>query len=295
MNKQTIVITGGYGFIGNHIYNRLHGNKSYHIRRFPKSQLDLANTESVKSTLKTYQPNVIIHLGGISNPSLLINEEEMMNTNIMGTQRLLEYSPKCCRFIFASSIVVCGNAKFQKHEGNGQDPQSLYAASKAAAENLVSAYTNIGSVNGISLRLCATVGAGLTHGCLMDFIRKVKSPKERFDILGEFPGPYKPYLYISDVVNAIELAISSNMTGPFNICNENIICINDIANIVLDYYSVNKEPHWTGQNFVGDNSCLKYSNKLASSLLKWQPKYNSYDAIYQALDDIQKNEDYNGH
>lgn len=284
MKKKTILITGSQGFLGRNLCKVL--QSKYQLLTPDKSELDLQDINSIHSTLDKYQPDCIIHLGAISNPSAILNTYDLINININGTHALLDNCKPGCRFIFASSIVVCGTAANLKCEGNIQNPTSLYGGSKAAAENLVTAYTNLGKINGISLRFCAIVGNNNTHGMLKDFIKKAEDKDNPFRVLGKQPGSNKPYIYISDAIKAIELAIQNdNIQGPINITNQPILSVEEIANIILDYYNLNSKISWSGDTFAGDNLYLNYSNSLAKQLLDWSPNFDSREAIYQVLDD----------
>ena len=292
-----LLITGASGFLGHHFTNFFknhskissvytlsrRGNVTYNI--------DITDSNSVKSCLKECKPNIIIHLA--ANPLTKldeINPTDIVKTNIVGTQNVLHYAPEGCRFLFASSIVVYGDLTNRFQENLLCKPTSVYGVTKLAGENLVQAYSSMGNVNGVSLRTCATVsGIKLTHGILKDFIEKSRSSDSIFTIFGDKPGTCKPYIHVEDVLSAFDNLIfqNSEITGPINVCPNDEISALEVANIVLDTINKtkNKEIKFLGEKTIwkGDNKILRAS---ASNMEKlgWIRKYNtSKDAIKQAV------------
>jgi nucleoside-diphosphate-sugar epimerase len=278
---KKILITGKNGFVGSHLYKALSTSR-YEIRNIPRSLMDLQNPTQIKSILESYQPDIIIHLAGVSSPSKTIDAAKMIDINISGTTRLLQYMPKNCKFIFASSITAGGTCIDFKNEFDKAYPTSLYAITKLTCEHLINIYTK----NYVNLRFCAIIGSGITHGCLLDFNQRIKEDVDNFTIMGNAPGSCKPYLHISDCINAIMQAIKTTNSGTFNITNNDSITIEEIVDTVFKYHQINKQKVWLGQNFAGDNPYLNYSNKLAKDKLEWSPTMNSKEAIIKTIEEI---------
>lgn len=285
---MNILITGSHGFMGSHVYAHLLNRSQFRVIA-PNSKLfNILDEKYVKYILDS-KIDTIIHLAGISKPALKEDSwTSLVKTNVQGTENLLHYCKKGCRFILASSIVVYGNTPEPAQETDLPNPTSIYGASKLAAESLVSAYTNMGRINGICLRLCATVGSGLTHGVVHDFIEKARNNDKEFPIMGNAPGSVKPYLHIDDVITAISKAIiMRDINGCFNICPEDNLSIQKIAEITLSKCDKPKLVRWTGENFAGDNPILHAKNTKARNILEWQPAYKSESAIRKALNENQ--------
>lgn len=229
--------------------------------------------------METYTPSCILHLAGVASPGVT-NQGFVWKTNVDGTLNLVRFAPKGCRFILASSVVVYGDwlmnmsETAQYMETDDCHPTSMYGLSKLTAEKIVNFYTDEGHIDGLSLRLCATVGKGLTHGVLKDFLQKAKSDDHEFKMMGIYPGSTKPYMHINDVVGAFIAAIDSELRlGAINIVPSTSMTINNIAEFVLrlTHKKSQKKKVWLSNvNFAGDNHILRISNAQTKLLVKPQ-------------------------
>jgi nucleoside-diphosphate-sugar epimerase len=288
MKPQTVLITGTSGFVGKHLTQYLKQYPDlYSVIAPPSNILNLRDQISINKFIKGYKIDGVVHLAAKSSPSMDGDVEEFLDTNVVGTARLIQALDIGTRFIYASSIVVGGTSHIKYCNNYQHIPTNLYSASKAAAEDIVTAYTNLKKINGLSLRFCATVGEGLTHGCVLDFIKKLHSDNPVISLMGNYPGSKKPYLYIDDVCESIHLGLQEkDVLGSLNITNNDSITIDDIVDTVMSYYGITKEKEWTGINFPGDNPSLEYENYLTKLCLRWEPSLSSKEAILQTLKDI---------
>ena len=250
--------------------------------------IDLTKIEIVRKMFDYYEPDVIIHLAG--NP-LVKNPEGIFRDNVEVTQNLLTHCPQDCRFIFASSIVVYGDCQVHPKctEKDLPRPTSEYGITKLTSEYLVNMFTNRNKVIGVNLRLCATVGDGLTHGVIFDFMRKIRED-ETLTLLGDSPGSTKPYLHVDDAVKAFMkfLIHKPLVTGTFNVVPDDEINIEELAFSVIKGMNVIMPIEWLGEeaNWAGDNRYLCASSGRLRSL-GWTPKYTSSDAVVKAVKDLQ--------
>ena len=243
---------------------------------------------------KTHKPDTVFHLAG--NPLSKLDENkphDIVMDNIISTQKVLHHAPEGCRIILASTVIVYGDWLHEDelwtdssyYESDKTDPTSVYGMTKRAAESLVSIYTSMERVSGASLRLCATVGPNLTHGVIRDFIRKLQSPSEYLDVLGDEPGSKKPYCHIDDAIEAFILMSKSDVAGEFNVLPDNAIAIKEVAAAVMEGCEINKPVNWLGEgaNWKGDNKIIDVNNEKLKAL-GWNPKFpNSKDAIIDTV------------
>ncbi len=276
-----VLLTGSSGFLGQNLLRYLTDSVMFsrvYLTSMPDFSCDkfhtldikgdLRDEEKVKKWLDFAEPDCVIHLAGKAVPGTKQELwQEMWDVNVNGTHNLLKHLDPHTRFVFASSINV-------------QTVTTLYAASKLAAEQLVKVY----APNGVSLRFCAMVGPNLTHGALKDLIRKVKNDDE-IVAWGNAPGSIKPYLHVSDAIQAIVLAATSDCNGPLDICTSGVISIDHMIQVIQAELKTNKKVVWNEQTTKGDIQYIKGDNLLARDILHWKPGFNSIEAIQDTIRD----------
>jgi len=313
---MTTLVTGASGFVGRNLIQKLYAqknvfgdiisvtrqnflspfvSKSYAID-LGFSQTDKPSFYDLKRIMKKHRPKTIFHLASKSTVKMEGDEIfEILQDNILSTQKVCEWSPKGARVVLASSVIVYGDWMFKEEspkpytELDRTEPTSIYGMTKRASEGILRYHTSTGRIKGVSARMCATVGCGLTHGVIHDFIRKILN-NPTLQALGSSPGSIKPYCHVDDLMSALVLLGMSNKTGEYNVVPDDQISIEEVAKAVMIGLNNHKRIEWLGDssNWQGDNKMISVSNKKIKDL-GWKPKYNSRQTIIDVVSKLNEN------
>jgi UDP-glucose 4-epimerase len=204
---NTILVTGGAGFIGSHIVDRLmdtgckvvvFDNFSSGQMEFIEHHLDDVNFSLIKGDLLNtgeidaacHGVDLVYHAG--ANPDVrlgAVDTKVHFEQNITATYNLLEAMRKNAvpNVAFTSTSTVYGEAITipTPEEYGPLVPISLYGASKLACEALITSYSHTFDMHSWIFRFANIVGDRGTHGIIVDFIEKLKTDPNRLEILGD--------------------------------------------------------------------------------------------------------------
>ena len=301
---KCILVTGGAGFIGSHIVDRLmdtgckvvvFDNLSSGKMEFIEHHLDKTNFSLIKSDLlNTGEIDAACHgvdlvYHAAANPDVrlgAVDTKVHFEQNIKATYNLLEAMRKNAvpNVAFTSTSTVYGEAMTipTPEEYGPLVPISLYGASKLACEALITSYSHTFDIHSWIFRFANIVGDRGTHGIIVDFIEKLKSDAGHLEILGD-GRQSKSYLHVSDCVDAILFAVDciNETVNIFNVGSEDTIDATGIAGIVVEEMGVEDvEFIYTGgkRGWKGDVPRML----LAVDRLKelgWSPSYTSMDSV----------------
>jgi UDP-glucose 4-epimerase len=315
LRNKKIVVTGGAGFIGSHLVDRLvnmdnqvivvdnlsAGKLEFLSRSQDKIEIiktDLMNPEALTPVLDDC--SLVVHLA--ANPQVKIKDDETrqhIDQNILMTYYVLDAmrKSKVPNIIFASTSTVYGEAeKVPTPENYGPlVPISLYGASKLACEALISAYCYSYNMHGVMYRFANVIGARSTHGVIFDFINKLKADPKKLEILGREPGTDKSYIHISDTVNAMIHGFENaeERVGIFNIGTEDSTDVKTLANTVCKVMNLEDVAYdWTGgvddgRGWKGDVRIMILGIDKVKAL-GWVPKYTSTQAVELTASELTK-------
>lgn len=241
---MNVIVTGGAGFIGSHVVNRLleeghgvtviddfndyynpeikRGNVAAYGGEVRVVEGDIRDRELVRSVFAEAKADAVIHLAARAGVRPSIQDPVLyVDTNINGTMNLLEAAREfgVTEMVFASSSSVYGeNKKVPFAEDDLlEGVVSPYAATKLSGEHLCSNYAKHFGVNIRSLRFFTVYGPGQRPDlAISKFVRLVEGgqPIERY---GD-GSTGRDYTYISDIVDGVMAALAYRET-PFEIFN----------------------------------------------------------------------------
>jgi UDP-glucose 4-epimerase len=306
--KKKIIVTGGAGFIGSHIADKLLSN-NYRVTvidnlsggrmefleqnisnpDFEFRNVDLLEPAKLETAIKG--ADAVFHLA--ANPDVRLGPENTkvhLEQNIIATYNLLEAMRKnnVKNIFFTSTSTVYGEASvIPTPEDYGPlFPISLYGASKLACEALITSYCHTFKMNSWIFRFANIVGARGTHGIIVDFIEKLRKNPQSLEILGD-GRQNKSYIHVSECVDAIMYAWehSSDMVNIFNIGSNDTITATRIGEIIVEEMGLHDVKfNYTGgsRGWVGDVPKMMLSiDKLQS--IGWEFTYNSENSIRDAV------------
>lgn len=271
---MTILITGGAGFIGsNFAENWLKNNKGNLInldkltyagnlnnllalKNNPSHifiQGDICDTQLISGLLEKYKPDRVINFAAESHVDRSIHgPEEFIQTNIIGTFRLLEATKSYWlsmskdkkekfRFLHVSTDEVYGTLSKSDpafSEENPYKPNSPYSASKASSDHLVRAYHHTYGMPVLTTNCSNNYGPYQFPEKLIPLIIHNALKLKSLPIYGD-GLQIRDWLYVTDHCNAIETVLKKGRVGEvYNIggLNEmaNIDIVNTLCNILDD-------------------------------------------------------------
>jgi UDP-glucose 4-epimerase len=315
MDKSTVLVTGGAGFIGSHLVDRLlnDGIKVHvldnlstgnieHIKRWNNNNNNnnfrFFKLDLVHDPIEYYgdRYSTIFHLA--ANPdvrSSSINPKEHFEQNIISTFNILEYSRKhdIDTFVFTSSSTVYGEPNvIPTPEDTLLMPISMYGASKAACESLICSYAHMYGIKAVIYRLANVIGARSTHGVIYDFINKLIRNKNMLEILGD-GKQRKSYIHVNDCINAMLIGLNSNdKINIFNVGSDDYIDVITIADIIINALGLSDVQlkfidNGDGRGWKGDVKVMLLDTTRLKRL-GWRAMYNSKEAVRVTVNDIIK-------
>jgi UDP-glucuronate 4-epimerase len=317
--ERNVLITGGAGFIGSHLVDKLiaYGEKvtvldnlnefypqqikrrniAKHLEseRFSLIEGDLRNDEDLERAFKKGKFDVVVHLAGMAGvrPSLL-DPTLYMDVNVIGTQKLinkvLETNSKS-RFIFGSSSSVYGERGGESflETDRVDNPISPYAASKAAGEMLCHTAHHTSGLNSICLRFFTVYGPRQRPDlAIHKFCRQIDNG-EPIEVYGDGTSK-RDYTFITDIVSGITAAMLYNKT-PFEIMNlgrgEPVVLM-DLIDLLETELGKEAKIHFKPFQ-TGDVPYTFASIEKARRLLDYRPRTSTADGVKQFVKWYQEN------
>jgi len=244
-----ILITGGAGFIGSHLYEKLKKDNNnviavdnfFHASKNPIIEKVKYCDIRYKSDIEPYVKwsDVVFHLAAqIHVDRSIISPQETIDINVNGTLNILEAVRKYNKeMVFASTSEVYGTAQTKKiKENHPLDCQSPYAASKVAGERLAYSYYKTYGTKVAILRNFNTFGNfqndGSYGGVIAIFTRQALQGKT-LSIFGSGKQE-RDYMSVRDAIRGYEFLISHKCWGkPVNIGTGKTITITDLAKEII--------------------------------------------------------------
>jgi len=275
--KQSVLVTGGCGFIGSHIVDRLVADKSEVVI------LDNLST----GTIKNLNKSAIFYQGDVSDKILVnkifsqhkfdyvIHQASKINTNVLEEDPFHDLSSsvistiilsqncithKVKKLIFASSVAVYGRSKVLPVAEHGEiNPIYSYGISKQTAESYLKYFSNYYDLNFQILRYANVYGPRQPIygevGVIAIYTDKMIK-NEPLIIFGNGEN-LRDYIYISDVVNFTVQSIEFKNSSVYNVGSGSPASVNDVFSEFQKNSLSNLKPIYKSERFgeIGSFYC----------------------------------------
>jgi UDP-glucose 4-epimerase len=305
-------ITGGAGFIGAHLANRLLDSMSVEVtvydnfstgRRWhfgdrvanPSLQIVAGDCRDYKQLAAAMAGHdMVFHLASNSDiaraetdPAFDFYNGTWLTNNVLEAMRAT--GVKAIAFTSGSGVYGEVPPTPIKEDYDRMLPVSTYGACKLASESLISAYTFMFDMHGMVFRFANVVGPQQTHGVAHDFIRRLSVDRTKLTIYGD-GSQSKPYIHVDDVLEAF-LLIEGDSRGGYeyhNVSSEDYLTVREIADIVVERMGLTDVRYeFTGGSRGWKADVPMYRLNTAKIRSRgWANRLNSRDAVVQAVDSM---------
>jgi len=270
---QTYLITGGAGFIGSSLSEKLieEGNKVIAIDNFcdfydPKIKennvkelvkndnfklyrKDIRDREAIKQIFNENKIDVVMHLAAMAGvrPSIE-NPVLYQDVNCMGTQNILEEmkASNCKNLVMASSSSVYGNCKKVPFREDMIVDYAIspYAATKKANEVMTHVYHKLYNLNVIMLRFFTVYGPKQRPDLAINKFTRLMLEDKEIPMFGDGTTS-RDYTYIDDIVDGVIKSCkytieNDNVYEILNLGNSTPVSLKEMINVIAEV--LNKEP-----------------------------------------------------
>jgi UDP-glucose 4-epimerase len=302
LRDTRLLVTGGAGFVGSHIANRLvddnevvavddlsNGSADWLDDRVELVEGDVADPDVVAEAL-TADVDAVFHFAADKDPSRDDIAQYRQNNRL--TETVLERMDEVdvTKIAFTSSSTVYGEAPRPTPEDFAPlEPISIYGASKLGEESLLSVYAKSHGFTVWTFRFANIVGPRLQPGAVIpDFVLKLREDAETLEILGD-GRQEKSYMHVEECIDAMVHVIehADRDLNVFNLGTRTTTSVTTIADIVADEMGLDPDYTFTGgdRGWTGDVPRMRLSvEKLAA--LGWEPVDSSDDAVRRATRQI---------
>ncbi len=296
LQGQTVLVTGGAGFIGSHLVDRLLADGVAHVAIIDNLFLgDEANLRAALATGKAsfYRDDIefassleyvfakhsIDTVFNCATKALnysFLNPANAFATNVTGVLNLLELQragrfKTLCHF---STSEVYGTAVYEPmDEKHPRNPTTTYAAGKAAADMAVESYVRMFGLDAFIVRPFNNYGPRQNHKGMLAGIIPLTAWRLLSGIAPEIHGTgqqSRDFIYVSDTVDAVAKLYAVMQAGDnINISTDNQITVEQLILRICDYFGYAGEIA-RKEARKSDVLCHNASNERVQTLIDYQ-------------------------
>lgn len=290
-----VLITGGSGFVGSHLTDRLLARNdqilvidNYSTGRRDNLKLHqnlqvvegtIANTEAMDKLFVEFKPDVVVHAAAsYKDPD---NWVEDCKTNVLGTVNVVSAAKKagCKRIVYFQTALCYGlNPKEQPvtldHHFDARG--SSYAISKTAAEH----YVELSGLDFVSFRLANAYGPRNISGPLPTFYQRLTTNKACFVM-----NTRRDFVFISDLVDCVVKAVDGQGQGYYHISSGSDFSIKELFDATLSALNMTLEKDVeVRERHPDDAFTILLDPARTNHDFSWSVKTSLKDGVKAAID-----------
>jgi UDP-glucose 4-epimerase len=307
---RRVCITGGAGFIGSNLADRLRsdGVEVVIVDDFRTGRREFIEHLKMDEGATIYEGNVrdeamlerafegcdwVFHLQanadvryGLDHPRRDLEQNTITTASVLEAMRAANVP----RIAFSSTGSVYGEPEVFPTPEDAPFPlqTSLYGASKVAAEGMIAAQAHGFGLTGVVFRFVSILGERYTHGHVYDFYRALKRDPTRLRVLGN-GQQRKSYLYVGDCIDAMLTAAARYEDAPstfgvYNLGTDETVVVDDSVRVICEHMGLTPEIEHTGgtRGWPGDSPLIHLECSRIRSL-GWRPTLTIREAIVRTL------------
>ncbi len=302
-------VTGGAGFIGSHLVDRLlqrgddvvawdnfsTGNIGFLAHAESNSRFTLIRGDNLnlpELTKAMTNCDQVFHLAanadvrfGLKHPSKDLEQNTIATFNVLEAMR----ANGVRTLAFASTGSIYGDAKVIPTPEDAPFPRqtSLYGASKLAGEGLIQAYCEGFGFQAYIFRFVSVLGERYSHGHVFDFYKQLLEHPDRLCVLGN-GAQRKSYICVEDCLSAIlHVMASESVTATsqvFNLGTTEYCQVTDSVAWICDYLGLRPELEFSGgdRGWIGDNPFI-FLDTVKIQATGWRAGFSIREGIIKTI------------
>ena len=301
-----IIVTGGCGFIGSHLVDKLLNighdivildnlstGKLENLNRDAKfHKVDIRNDEKIKNIFLKEQPDIVFHLAAQINVRESIEDPIYDNAvNVTGSLNLIQSflnigSEKGGKFIFSSTGgAIYGETEILPTPETVEPfPLSPYGIAKLSVEKYLHYFYKYRNLKFVSLRYGNVYGPRQNPfteaGVIAIFATKMLKGEQPV-IFGD-GNQTRDYVYIEDVVRANIMAMEKDITGVFNVGTGKETSVNQLFEYIKKFTNFEIEKEYAEEKKEVKRSCLTIEK--IQKVLGWKPEISLEEGLQKTVD-----------
>ncbi len=316
-HRQTVLVTGGAGYIGSHtakalaraghrpvVFDDLSNGHREAVRWGPLVEGDVRDSMAVSACMQKHEVSAVIHFAGLIEVGRSVTEPEVFwDNNLNGVASVLAAMRACGapRIVFSSTAAVYGQPESGSLDALGEDrptqPINPYGDSKLAAERLIAAHARAYGLEGVALRYFNAAGAdpegeiGEAHypesHLIPLAIEAALGLGPALTVFGQdFPTPdgacVRDYIHVADLAQAHVMALTADLGEErFAAMNLGLGQGRSVLEVIaaVDRATGRRTPFAVGPRRAGDPAVLVADPRRARDRLGWRPAHTDLDEI----------------